>query len=141
MRKQVSRPWHVPTAARPTERDKTMPEPPDPRDLPEVEPVDEYEDNDYVRKNDLGDDPALRLLLPVGRSGWAIAAGYLGLISVLCFPAPLALLFGILALREMRRNPRKHGLGRAIFGIVMGVLGTLGLILVVIAMIGAATHK
>ena len=25
-----------------------------------------------------GDDPVMRMLLPVGRSGWAIAAGYLG---------------------------------------------------------------
>jgi len=31
------------------------------------------------------------------RSVWAIAAGYLGLLSVLCLPAPLALLAGIIA--------------------------------------------
>ena len=63
---------------------------------------------------------------PIGRSfalvvaGWAIAAGYLGLVSVLCVPAPLALLAGILAVREMKRDPKKHGMGRAVFGIVMG---------------------
>ena len=38
----------------------------------------------------VGDDPAMRMLLPVGRSGWAIAAGYLGLFSFIIFPAPLA---------------------------------------------------
>src|SRR5262249_26728234 len=57
-------------------------------DYPEVEPV--------RRQQDLGDDPGIRMLLPVGRSGWAIAAGYLGLISVLCIPSPLALIAGIL---------------------------------------------
>src|SRR6185312_279698 len=35
-----------------------------------------------------GDDAVLRLLVPVGRSLWAIAAGYLGLFSVLFCPAP-----------------------------------------------------
>lgn len=72
----------------------------------------------------LGDDPMVRMLLPVGRSGWAIAAGYLGLFSILAIFAPFALLTGILAIRDIRANPEKHGMGRAIFGIVMGALGT-----------------
>jgi Domain of unknown function (DUF4190) len=76
---------------------------------------------------DLGADAGMRMLLPVGRSIWAIVAGYLGLISVLLVPAPFALLTGILAIRAMRRNPKLHGMGRAIFGIVMGSLGTIGL--------------
>ena len=71
------------------------------------------------------DDPFLRVLLPVGRSGWAIAAGYLGLFSLLVIPAPLALICGILAIRDIRRNPQKHGMGRAVFGVVLGGLGTL----------------
>jgi hypothetical protein len=72
----------------------------------------------------LGDDPVARALLPVGRSGWAIAAGYLALFSVLLIPAPFALVAGVLAVRDIRRNPSKHGLGRAWFGIVMGLLGS-----------------
>ena len=64
------------------------------------------------------DDPAMRLLLPVGRSLYAIAAGYLGLFSVLLFPAPFSLLFGILALWDINKHPNKGGKGRAIFGIV-----------------------
>lgn len=83
---------------------------------------------DYVPKR-LEDDPAVRMLLPVGRSGLSIVAGYLGLFAVLLFPAPLALLFGILALRDIDRNPEKYGNGRAMFGVVMGALGTIGLIL------------
>lgn len=66
----------------------------------------------------------MRLLLPVGRSGWAIAAGYLGLVSVLVLPAPFALLCGVLALRQIRRDPKAHGTGRAVFGVVMGGLFT-----------------
>ena len=70
------------------------------------------------RKGDDGSD----------RSGVAIAAGYAGLLAVLCFPAPLALLLGIWAVRDLRKHPEKHGMGRAIFGIAMGVLGTVGLV-------------
>jgi hypothetical protein len=72
----------------------------------------------------LGDDPVMRTLLPVGRSWWAIAAGYLGLFSLLVFPAPLALLTGIVGIIDIRRHPHRHGMGRCIFGIVMGGFGT-----------------
>jgi hypothetical protein len=86
----------------------------------------------------LGDDPAMRLLLPVGRSGFAIAAGYAGLFSFIPIFAPLALLLGILALRHLKRNPKLHGMGRAVFGLVMGVLGTLVLILMLVSLAAAA---
>jgi hypothetical protein len=76
----------------------------------------------------LGDDAAMRMLLPVGRSGWAIAAGYLGLFSLIVLPAPAALLASIVAIWDIRRSKSsvhpKHGMGRAIFGLIMGVLGT-----------------
>lgn len=81
----------------------------------------------------IGDDPVMRVLLPVGRSGWAIAAGYLGLFSLLILPAPLAVVCGFVAVYDIRKNPKKHGLGRAVFGIVMGVLGTAALIALVFA--------
>ena len=71
----------------------------------------------------------MRLLMPVGRSGWAIAAGYLGLFSLVLVPAPFAILVSILAIRDIRRSVGsakvKHGMGRAIFGLVMGILGTV----------------
>ena len=70
----------------------------------------------------IGDSAGLRMIVPVGRSIWAILAGYLGLFSILLIPAPFAVLCGLLAIREMRRNPKKHGMGRAIFGIVCGAL-------------------
>jgi hypothetical protein len=78
-----------------------------------------------VPARDIGQNARIRMLLPVGRSGYAIAAGYLGLFSLLLVPAPLALLFGILAVRHIKRDPKKHGMGRAVFGIVMGSLGSV----------------
>jgi hypothetical protein len=80
----------------------------------------------------IGHDARIRLLLPVGRSALAIAAGYMGLFAVLFFPAPVALILGILAVRDIRKNPHKHGMGRAIFGIVMGAIFSLLLLFVVL---------
>ncbi len=80
----------------------------------------------------LGDDAGIRMLLPVGRSGLAIAAGYLGFFSVLLFPAPIALLISILAIFDIKKNEEKHGMGRAVFGLIMGSIFTLGLILFII---------
>src|SRR5687767_14605137 len=60
----------------------------------------------YGQPPRLEDDPAMRWVIPVGTSGWAIAAGYLGLFSLLCFPGPLAVVCGLMAIRELRRNPR-----------------------------------
>lgn len=73
---------------------------------------------------DLGQDAGMRLLMPVGRSPAAIAAGYLGLFSFLILPAPLSLLVSIGAIVHLRSDPKLHGWGRAIFGLVMGLLGT-----------------
>ena len=81
-------------------------------------------------------DPILRMALPIGRSWWAIAAGYFGLFSFLVLPAPVSLVLSLIALQDIRKNPGKLGKGRAIFGLVMGVLGTLLLvwILIMVAM-------
>ena len=70
----------------------------------------------------------MRLLLPVGRSIYAIAAGYLGLLSLAFVPAPFALICGLLALRDIKQNPEKAGKGRAVFGIVMGTVFTLAML-------------
>lgn len=79
----------------------------------------------------------MRLLLPVGRSAWAIAAGYLGLFSLIIIPAPLCLIISIIAIRDIRRSKLtdkvKHGMGRAIFGLVMGIVGTLVIGVIVIS--------
>lgn len=80
----------------------------------------------------VGADPTMRMLLPVGRSFWAIASGYFGLLSVLLIFAPFALITGILAVLDIKNNPEKHGMGRAIFGIVMGGLFSLILLMALV---------
>jgi Domain of unknown function (DUF4190) len=76
----------------------------------------------------MGDSAGMRMLLPVGRSGWAIAAGYLGLFGLVVLPAPLALIISIVAIRDIRKSKGtaspKYGMGRALFGLVVGVCGT-----------------
>ena len=94
---------------------------------------DDGDDDDYYRRKDIGQDAGMRMLLPVGRSLWAIAAGYLGLVSVLCVPAPLAMICGIIALIDIQSDKKKHGLGRAIFGLIMGVIGSIGLAIMIVA--------
>jgi hypothetical protein len=79
-----------------------------------------------------GDSAGMRWLLPVGRSPWAIAAGYLGLFCILGVFGPFAIVAGILGLRQIHRDPRMHGRGRAIFAIIAGTIATFVLLLVLI---------
>lgn len=72
-----------------------------------------------------GHSATTRMLLPVGRSGWAIAAGYAGLLSLIPFFGIFAVIFGILALNDIKAHPEKHGAGRAWFGIIFGGLTLL----------------
>lgn len=81
----------------------------------------------------LGDDAAVRMLLPVGRSLWAVAAGYFGLFSLICIPAPIAILLGLIAIWDIRNHPEKHGMGRAVFGLTMGVVCSIGFIVLLVA--------
>ncbi len=63
-------------------------------------------------------EPWLRWLLPVGRSGFAIAAGYLALFALVPFLGYLAYLFAGLAIWDLRRHPEKSGWGRVIFAFI-----------------------
>ena len=85
-----------------------------------------------IRSVDLSDSAAARAILPVGRTPLSIVAGYLGLISPLVIFAPVALIVGIFAIRDLKAHPEMHGLGRAWFGAIMGgiftALGIIGLI-------------
>lgn len=69
-------------------------------------------------------DPGLKWVLPFGRSPWAIAAGYLGLFSFIIFPAPISVIVSIIAIVHIKRRPGLGGMGRAIFGLIIGLLGT-----------------
>jgi Protein of unknown function (DUF2510) len=81
-----------------------------------------------------GESPSevVHWLLPTGRSWQSIAAGYIGLVSLVVFIlGPVAVVLGILGLRAAGRQG-SHGRGRSVFGIVTGCLGTLfGLMLVI----------
>ncbi|MCX6343530.1 MAG: DUF4190 domain-containing protein [Armatimonadetes bacterium] len=81
-----------------------------------------------------------KYLIPVDVSSLAMMAGYMGLFSIFLLPAPISLLIGILAIYDLERNPGKNGKGRAIFGIVMGAVGTVFLVLVVLWLIGDQYH-
>ncbi|MGA3068236.1 MAG: GYF domain-containing protein [Tepidisphaeraceae bacterium] len=109
-----------------------LPIPPLPPPILGANPMLGYARQETVREESL----PMRLLFPVARSGWAIAAGYLGLLSVLLVPAPVALIVGIYAINDIREDPKKHGMGRAIFGLIMGALGTVGLFLVPVMLLG-----
>lgn len=88
------------------------------------------------------EDIGMRFLVPVGRSGWAIAAGYLGLFSMILFPAPIAVIVSVIAIRNIRacraQNKTVHGIGRAYFGLGMGVLGTVGLAVTLFGMLAGS---
>jgi hypothetical protein len=69
----------------------------------------------------------MEALLPVNRTGLSIAAGYLGLFSILLVFAPIALVVGVAALLDLTHKPDVGGRGRAWFGVVAGTFGTIGL--------------
>ena len=60
------------------------------------------------------------------RNGPALAAYYLGvfgLIPVLGFVlGPLAFIFGVVGLVKARKNPKAHGTGHAIAGMILGII-------------------
>ena len=75
---------------------------------------------------------------PFGLSGFAITAFVLGLFSILVIPAPFALLFGILALKDIKKNRGRHGITRAWFGVVMALVSiVMILVFVLIALIAS----
>jgi hypothetical protein len=72
---------------------------------------------------------AMGTLVPVGISPLAVLAGILALTSLVVVPAPLALVVGIAAVIDIRRNPWKRGMGRAVAAVIAGVLGSVALVL------------
>ncbi|HET6247931.1 MAG TPA: GYF domain-containing protein [Tepidisphaeraceae bacterium] len=104
---------------------------PPPMPAPGAAPINYYGNPAGYRPpaSGIGQDAGMRMLLPVGRSPWAIVAGYLGLLSVIILPAPLAVIFSIIAIMDIKKHPEKHGMGRAIFGLIMGIVFSIGLLI------------
>jgi hypothetical protein len=87
-------------------------------------------------------DRALEWVLPINRSGLAIAAGYLGLVTIpVVIAGPVAVLLGILALRDIKQHPEKRGKGRAWFGIVYGGLAAIVAVLYVVFVVVRASNR
>ena len=65
-------------------------------------------------------EKALGYIVPINCSGWAIAAGYLALFNIILLPlsGPLSIVFGILGLRAIRKNPKLRGRVRCWFAII-----------------------
>lgn len=84
---------------------------------------------------------AMRMIVPIGRSILAIAAGYAGLFAVLIFPAPIALILGVLGVLDIKKHPEKHGMGRAVFAIIMGALFSAVLAWWLLAVVAGAVAK
>ncbi len=82
-------------------------------------------------------DPALMMVLPIGRSPLSIIAGYLGLFSILPIFAPIALIVSLCALNDLKKHPGQAGRGRAIFGLVMGIVFTILLLVIVVSVIAS----
>jgi len=84
-------------------------------------------------------DRGLTHVLPVNRDGFAVASGYLGLLSIVPNPitSTAAIACGWYALRRVKSS-KKMGRGRAWFGIVAGILS---LAVFSLAVVGAATRS
>lgn len=81
---------------------------------------------------DIGADSGdpVHWLVPLGRRGWAIAAGYVAIFAAFCWLlAPISLGLGIYALRDINRTGT-HGQGRAWFAVIVGIIGTVLLLMI-----------
>ena len=82
-----------------------------------------------VAAQDYGPQTVEHWLVPVGRSGPAIAAGYVGIVAIVFAALGIvgmvvgatAVGLGVWALKLVKQG--KHGSGRAIFAIVAGMFG------------------
>jgi len=77
-----------------------------------------------------------------GTNGLAIASLVLGIISIpMCFlflPAVLAVVFGLIALNQIKSNPGQGGRGQAIAGLILGGV-SLAFVIMAIVLAGSAT--
>lgn len=78
-------------------------------------------------------------LVPEGQCAWAVAALYCGIAALIpavgLVPGVLAIIAFPLAQRRFNRDPALGGRGKAIAGLILGVLGTLFNIFVVASIV------
>jgi hypothetical protein len=84
-------------------------------------------------------------LVPTNVNGWAMASGYLGLISFFPLLGVLtgiaAIIMGLVALKQLPRKRRQSGYGRAWFGIIAGSLGLLGHAVIILMILVSSRGK
>ena len=115
-------------AARPPREEHIQPAKP-----PPASPPDDWEEEDDrprrrrppdVRRHDDG----VSSIIPY-RNGMALAGYYLGVFSLIpiigFILGPMGLIFGIVGLRRVNRNPEIKGTGHAVTAIVLGSIGAL----------------
>lgn len=83
----------------------------------------------------LRSDDGMKFILPTrNTSSSALIAGYLGLFGIFFPPlGVVALVLGIMGVRDLKRHPHKNGWGRAVTGIVLGGLMTMILVFVLVS--------
>ena len=85
--------------------------------------------DDLVPDYRQSDDDAVQVVIPY-KNPLALASYYVGVFSLVpCFGlilGPMALVLGIFGYKRRAADPRLHGTGHAIAGIVLGALTTLG---------------
>jgi hypothetical protein len=102
---------------------------------------DEYLDPELRAASSSSTDGVDRFVLPTGRPGSAIAAGYLGLFGLFPFiglPFGVgAIVCGVIALRKLKKEPHLLGRGRSWFGMIVGSIATLwNVLLIALLVIG-----
>ncbi len=69
----------------------------------------------------------------------AVRAAYIGALSLaLCILGPVAVVLGLLALLDIWHNPRLQGSQRALIGIGLGLLSSLGLAALILIIVKSA---
>lgn len=86
-------------------------------------------------------DPALGMLVPLGVDPMALIAGYVGLFSIVLVPAPVALLLGLMALGRLKADPKARGAVRAWFAVIAGVIGSIGLLFLIVYLFTSPVHS
>jgi hypothetical protein len=118
-----------------------------------------FEDDDHddrrplpIERRRSDDIEAVDFIVPTNVSAWSILACYLGLIGFclpivgLVFTIP-AVIFGVVALRQRNKRKKSGTYGavtsdiRAIIGLVLGSLGTVGWATLLIIMIATSAFR
>jgi hypothetical protein len=76
--------------------------------------------------------------MPTKTNGLAVASLVLGILTLCGIGSVLAIVFGFSAISQMNKDPRQHGRGMAIAGVILGFVGVALILFVVgVTIIGA----